>query len=355
MGREMLEIALDSALVPWHTEEAVDFRNQSALHAELISGASEYGEDVTLVQVIAKALGRWDEAGAFAVHWGEEPPIFRSPQKTPWGDIPKDFGMAKKGTDIVGLGRVYSPDPQGSRVASVDIETRGERRSLRVFGDRYWERRDGKLIASTPALFSAFDLVWQRSFGGSSINDDGDEVVYPYNISGLGFQVSEEIAEGELLPNFEDPHHPIQKWDDHPCPCNVAPLSEHTPLGFFGRIDELGMPLLRGEKVKLPPNFGNVAHPHFQFASVEPGQQISLTGMTPESPLRIDIPEQVFEIYVSMGKREHRAALGLETILAMPETNYCLLTWRACFAYRFVPHETRRVELLVDSSKGGGK
>ncbi|TPV93652.1 MAG: DUF2169 domain-containing protein [Myxococcales bacterium FL481] len=324
---------------------AVELYNHTQLQTELISGSPANDEDLIIVQVVGKAIGQFDPAGHWTVHWDADAPILRSPLPTPWGDIPSDVGLRKQGCDVVALGRAYSSNPHGAPSSAVQLAVGGDSRQLLVYGDRYWERRGEHLVPSSPEEFVAFDLTWNRSFGGRSIDDDGNDVVFPYNIDGCGYQVSESVAEGERLPNLEDPADPIRSYRDTPRPCNIAPVPISIPLAMMGRVDELTAPLLRREQLKLPPELGNIAHPNFQFSTLAPGQRVMLAGMTPERPLELALPKTRFLATATIGAREFAADLQLETLLFLPEAGSCTLTWRTRFAYRFVPHELRHVRL----------
>ena len=323
----------------------MDFRNLSDIQAELISGTTGEREDLIVVQVVAKALGRWNDDGEFSIAADEDTPVVRAPLETPWGVIPSDIGLRKQGCDVVALGRAHSPHPQGTSMMPVQVAVDDDIRRMLVFGDRRWEQRNGKIVPTPPESFVALDLTWDKSYGGQCIDDHGNDVVYAYHPHGQGYQVSKSCAQDELLPNIEDPAELISQWSDTPRPCNIGPIPTSVQMAAYGRTDQLAQPLLTGRQLKLPADFGNIAHPNFRFDHLQPGQLVQLAGMTIGDPLRMLVPNVKLFASAEAGDRKRDFELALETLLFLPEVRSCIFTWRTQFAVRFLPRERRQVTL----------
>lgn len=317
----------------------MDLINQTKLSVESILGVLEDGSDRTSVQIVAKAMGAWSPSGAATIDWAQDVPSLEAAIDTDMGVFPPDSAPYMQTTcDVAALGYAYGDGTHGSEVVRVGVALDQVLREVLVAGDRYWER--GGTIYSKPARFFKLPMTWAHAYGGTCITGDGHEAIFPFNRYGKGYVASARVAEGEPLPNIEDPHHPIRRWSDQPRPCNIATVPIDIPLGLWNRVETCFRVLAAGNTLRPPPGLMSSAHPLFQFPPPSPGARLTLFGMA-ERSLGLNLPHETFEVAVRIGQRSGVFAMSLETILLLPETRLFVLTWRARFLYRFRPGEAR--------------
>jgi hypothetical protein len=321
----------------------LEFVNRSGLQAALSRGELP-GRGRTLAVVIAKGCAELREGGRLEFAPEVAVPVAFEPVKHPFGTIPADVVIRKRGLDVIALGRAYHPRLEGgaqSRIA-VRVDERQERQ-LCIFGERSWYKAsNGSWAVTDPHPFSLMDLTWENSFGGTSFDEWGNDMPHALNAEGKGYIASEEAIEGTALPNVEDPEHLIESWQDQPRPCNIAPAPKHIafdPTPYAGQLEAAAK-----DPFRLPDHIWNDAVPKFQFEGVNPGSTIRLTGMS-ETPLTLALPASRLRAEVQVGSRQLGVDLAVDTVLFLPEQRRCVLTWRAHFIYEFVPREQRRVVL----------
>ena len=178
-----------------------------------------------------------------------------------------DLFPPKVATDVVVTGRVHAPGGK-AREATVGVAVGKNARVLRVFGERRAEVSiDGAVRFSDPAPFESVPLSWELAYGGydAYAHDElcppkrrnGRRIepsprqegvfAYPRNKVGRGYflDVDRDRADGELLPQIEDPGDPLtparffvphwKKWLDQPMPGGVGWVS-HT---WYPRMQRL--------------------------------------------------------------------------------------------------------------------
>lgn len=320
----------------------MDFENLSGLEAALMRGDLP-SEDETLAVVVAKAAGVFDAAGKMSLDLNLKVPVAMEPVPHEFGLIPGDIAIRKDGVDVLALGKAYHPELDGGPESSVVVRVGEERRELRVFGQRYWQKAaDGAWEISKPKPFSLMDLTWNHSFGGRSFDEWANDVQHGLNIGGKGFIGCEDAIEDTPLPNVEDPQHLIANWQDAPRPCNIAPAPKNIA---FDPMPEL--PALENahkEPYQLPPAYWNDAVPKFRFHNIGAGSSIQLDGMS-EVPLHAIVPSFQLRAQIEVGAHISMVTLVPDGVLFLPEARRCVFTWRGSFIYRFVPKQTRRVVL----------
>ncbi|MFY0533015.1 DUF2169 domain-containing protein [Nannocystis pusilla] len=146
--------------------------------------------------------------------------ISPAPWDSPQGPLPGDELFYRGGVDLLVFGAARSARP----VPRLDLDLRvgaAFRSRLAVFGDRVWKRGPRGLVPSAPEPFRVMPLTLDRSFGGS-FEWDGLGVGFPDNPGGRGYYADERAAEGQPLPNIEDPAALCARWDDRPEPVGTC-------------------------------------------------------------------------------------------------------------------------------------
>lgn len=316
--------------------------NATGLAATVIVSADPDGVD-TLYAVVKGtfALGPRTDGG--------EPPL--APEQAPIAfaathyagpatssvRMPSDVSLVKPATDVLLTGRAYAPGDRPTTGMDVSLAAGPVRRTVRVVGDRVWARRDGTKVVSEPAPFVRMPLVWERAFGGADVCG-GTPREEPRNPVGRGYWEpgGTRPREGLLLPNLEDPAHPVASTALGPAPACFAPVAEHwmPRRAYAGTYDDAWQ---RRRAPYLPsdfdPRFFQLAPPELVAPGyLIGGEPVEAIGVTPSGALRFTVPRLAVEVtYVVDGAPVARVA-NLDTLHVQPDNRRVLLTWRAALA-----------------------
>lgn len=234
--------------------------------------------------------------------------------------------------------------------AEVVLEANGWKRTVRVVGDRIWVKDGASLVPSTPAPFREMPLSPERAYGGHA-EWDGLDVVYPPNPEGRGFYVTEEEAEGGLLPNLEDPATPVTKWDAHPQPVGLG----FCLLGNGARMQNGTEFDDQGVLKTLRPVFFNSAFPEMILPSVSPGDRVRITGVLSEGPFEVALPHLPLMARLTFDDEVSEHALGIDQIGIEIDANRMFLSYRFPFRYVLIPEQYRACEIFVGPSNRAGE
>lgn len=140
-----------------------------------------------------------------------------------------DYWPYKEKTDIVIQGSAYNTERSTStskNQVDVSFDLLGKhlkfRKSIRVFGDRFIEWKNGLAEISPAKPFESIPLSYSNAYGGIDwrvpIEDEFDNPlelefklqydhpgVYPRNPHGKGYLVYKDRVDGMQMPNLEDP------------------------------------------------------------------------------------------------------------------------------------------------------
>ena len=150
-----------------------------------------------------------------------------------WGDPVQtslravgEFGLLKTATDVLLVGRAIAPQPE-TRVADVSLRVGPVARTVRVFGDRHWEKAGGKWRPSAPQFWERMPLRWELAWGGiASQAEQGVPEHEPRNPVGRGIVGKDAVSvQGQPLPNLEDPAALLAEPADRPAPACFAPIA----------------------------------------------------------------------------------------------------------------------------------
>ncbi len=268
--------------------------------------------------------------------------------ETVFGVFEDDTPYDKTGVDMMVVGHVYPSNPPATATtATIRVLTQGGSawtRSVAVFGDRTWQRQRREWIASSPVPFTRMEISLARAFGGSA--EHGDlRVEYPLNPHGRGFYITEDQAEGQPLPNFEEVDQRVTKWNDAPDPAG---------LGFCPY--ELGMRARESTTVRegqasfdlvklLSAAFPRMVAPPIAF-----GQRIELERFTPQGTLAFLVPDPGVLVRMRIGSKTAERPLKVEQIGIAPDLGRAFITYRYPFRYKLRKGEERSC-LLVPANE----
>lgn len=259
----------------------------------------------------------WDEPGTSSVKYAS------------------DMHLAKPSTDVVLVGQAWAPEGKTVQQVDMGIAAADRRKLVRVFGDRVWRKNGAS--CTPPEPFESMPLVYERAYGGVHQPDPEQETVpgEERNPVGRGFrgERNEDEAEGQPLPNIEDPQDLIERWGD-----------EVTPQGFgfvapywLPRRDHAGTYDEAWQKTRAPylpedfdPRFFNMAHPDLILDGyLQGGEPIQVVGASPKGRLRFRLPVCDLAATVKIAGGTEEPPLHLETLLIEPDEARLCMTWRA--------------------------
>jgi len=125
-----------------------------------------------------------------------------------------DFAYFKPHADFFTVGHCFAPENRAVHACPVSVQIGNYRKTLEVFGNRYWKNTILNPETTEPAPFTEMDLRYERSFGGSD---------YLENPIGRGYcKADVTIADNVLpVPNIQDPNDLV-----------ASPSQEKKPVGF---------------------------------------------------------------------------------------------------------------------------
>jgi hypothetical protein len=287
-------------------------------------------------EIVGQALRIADDQSLWKVSLG--------PWDGPHGQMPGDELFYREGVDVMVFGSARAP--RGESVTRLDVEIRVGARwrgRVAVFGDRVWQRRDVQLVAGPPRPFRAMPLDLAHAFGGADTWDEA-AITYPDNPDGRGFYLSAERAEGQPLPNLEDPAAPIVRWDDRPEPVGTGV----TPLQFGPRL-RLGIEVDEEKQAirKLHPIVFNAAFPQMIAPSAAPGERVVISGVDEGGPLVFTLPATPVRVQLRFGDEHHVRTPAIEQIGVEVDARRVFITYRFPFRYDLVRMQLRGCRLVL--------
>lgn len=262
----------------------------------------------------------------------------------------------KPGTDVVINGHAYAPKGKPVSNLDVNIKVAGKQKTIRVYGDRFWNDRIVALSMSAPKPFVKMPLIYERAFGGTDTsNDDPKKQGAEFrNPIGIGFALSESALKNKLLPNIEDPADEIKNWKSRPKPVGVGFICKHWEprRQYAGTCDQAYIenrlplyPLDFDFRFFLGANPDLVFSPHLRG-----GEAIELRYLTPDSYLAFPLPRIVlgFRTLLAGQRVDHVCKLG--SVIIEPDIPRVMLSWQThlpCHRKTFELEETRVFEKRV--------
>lgn len=290
-------------------------------------------EGIETLYIVVKAtfkLGRTpaladEQPAPFAtdVYWGEPG---RSSLK-----YAADVHTGKPATDIVMLGDACLPEHTETTVLDVSLAVGAVNKTVRVFGDRYWQ--EGHITA--PAPFTTMPMIYENAFGGAHIVDGQVDSIEPRNPVGKGYAGTRTAAQsnGLPLPNIEDPALLIRNIDDRPVPaCFGFSAPSWHPRGLLGgTYDEAWR---KHRAPYLPRDFDkralNSAHPDLVYPRfLFGGEPVRITHMHPAGAIEFEVPRVALYAHVDIAGKHESPAFNLETLLLEPNRLIASLVFRA--------------------------
>ncbi len=319
----------------------MDFINNTDYQADCIWGPA--GETSLGIAVIAKATYEVLEDGTLAQTLDKPWPVHFEEFETPYGKFPSEYHPFRKPrVDLIICGFAYSDPSKKASQVDVNIRVKDFSYTLKIFGDRFWEKQDDVLVPSVPAKFEKIALTLDNAFGGSVENEFG-KLEYPFNPAGKGYYLNEEQALGSPLPNIESPDEPITSFEQKPRP--VAPCVYPQDGGLrLSKLPEIDKPETR--MIDIAHLIYCWAHPDLTISDdINPGDEIVITGIRPEGAFKTFVPEFMGRAQVAFDHERWDLSMKLDTIIVLGEERRVVFRWWGSGVFEIIPRQKRIVEL----------
>ena len=245
---------------------------------------------------------------------------------------PADIVFAKKNTDIIVNGRVYSKNNKPVRRLRASVQVGGCYKQIEAVGNRYWKKGlfPGFEI-SKPQLFVKMPITCSRIYGGSDTSKEGESVVFSPNPQGTGFIANKKSVQNTPLPNFEDPGQRISKWKSRPRPATFGcaiPSAEHR-IKFAGTYDE------NWQKTQCPLYPEDLDYRFFNSAQPEliadgflrGGEPVLLKHLSSSGKIEFRLPAYRIGFSLDLAGEVYYKQGSLYNVVLEPEKKRLYMTW----------------------------
>lgn len=280
----------------------------------------------------------------------------------PWGKPEEssyryepECAFTKLATDVVLLGHAWAPN-QKTRELLVSLRVGPLEKSVRVLGDRTWQRRLGFISMTKPLPFERIPLVYERAFGGwdRSEPEPHQHAFEPRNPVGVGFRASSRSFEEDLrLPNLEDPNDPLERFGQRASPAGFGFLSPHWQprAAFAGTYDETWD---KARKPLLPKDFDrryfNAASPGLVAPGYLQGNEpVVITNASLQGALTFSLPGQLppTPTVELAGTADAHPEMRLDTVILDTDEDHVLVLWRGHLTLAEGIHDVRAVHITA--------
>lgn len=238
----------------------------------------------------------------------------------------------RQGVDIYLQGSAWAPKGYKVKEMRTIVQVNNYKKELNVIGDRYWL---GGLVlrASNPQPFESMPLIYERSFGGTSVAKDGRIIAQEArNPVGRGIYGRRRDAINQPLPNLEAPGERLNMiskkatpWGYGPIACNWQPR-----ISYAGTYDQKWI----DERLPLWPRdtdirFFSAAAPGLNIsAPLVGGEPVLLKGFSPDGAFCFRLPQ--YRVIAKSYYMDHklRNMMRLDGILFETDEKAVTLYWR---------------------------
>ncbi|MFQ5560023.1 MAG: DUF2169 domain-containing protein [Nitrospinota bacterium] len=245
--------------------------------------------------------------------------------------------LTKPSTDIVMIGDACAPGKRPVSQLDVSLSVAGQKKTVRVMGDRRWDSGLLGLKMTPPLPFTSMPLIYEKAYGGSHEVDKEKQIKLfeARNPIGIGFKGKRKSKElkGMSLPNLENPVKLIAKPDDRPTPACFSFISSswQPRVSFVGTYDEAWTkkraPYLAED---FDSRFFHTVYPdQVSKKYLKGGEPVFIQGMSPDGVLQFPLPLCEIEASVQIAGKKENPPLNLETVLFEPDDSRFSLLFRS--------------------------
>jgi hypothetical protein len=235
-------------------------------------------------------------------------------------------------TDILLAGIVVPPKP-GLPQLPITIRVGALTKSATVFGPRTAEMRWRGWQLAQEGTVGDTELTWRNSFGGEAAFPK--PAAHPENPVGIGYQLmfSKGVESGttQALPLIDRADSDLIGNPKAVSPVGFGPVPRHwqprLPLAgtYDASWEQHRAPLLPKD---FDPRFYNTA-PADQVASgfLRGGEDVELTGMFPEGPMKFRLPQVIFTGHTRLGTARHDSRFALARVVIDLTSRRLSMVW----------------------------
>jgi hypothetical protein len=309
--------------------------NNTPFAAERTLACDRNGADLWLVAVKGTFLIAGDRSLELAQEQQEVllAPVHRGDPAVTSLLYEADLDYTKPGTDIILHGHAHAPAGRVARQIDVAMRIGSMSKTLRVFGDRVWDKGVASPALSEPKPFQKMPITFERAFGGADLQSEDARARgwEPRNPVGQGFAAKGSHIIGRPAANVEDPGALISSWQDRPAPAGFGPIARHwSPrVALAGTYDE------QWQKKRLPLLPEDFNERFFQCAPADQqspvylagGEPVELINLSPAGPLRFNVPRVELEFTTRLGASTIEHGAKLHTVIFEPDVSRVILVW----------------------------
>lgn len=246
-----------------------------------------------------------------------------------------DLVRTKVATDVLVNGSAHSPGGRPSTFVDVAFRVGPLHKSLRVVGDRFWDKRIAGLAPSAPVPFLRKPIRYEAAWGGPLGQPGAFDASNPVGVGRLP-------RLGEPLPNCERLGKPVDSKEPDPFPVGLGPIACHWQprarlAGTYDKSwEEQRRPL-------VPSDFQDL---YFQAAPqdqqvhgfLKGGEEVRLFNLSPEGRLDFCLPRISlgFSTWIDGTVVHHDA--NLHTVIIEPDERRLIMVWHTALPCHHTMH-----------------
>jgi hypothetical protein len=243
------------------------------------------------------------------------------------------------GTDITLNATAYAPSGKKARAVRVSFSVGHIKKTLIVYGDRYWRKGITGLKMTKPDYFSSLPIRYERAYGGAALDQKtGAQVPYPQNSIGAGFALRAKDLVDKPAPTVLYPDKSIHGWKSRAAPAGFgAVYASWSPRKeYAGTYDQAW----QNERMPLwPEDFDPRYHQSAPVDQVSPkslrgGERVVLEHMTREPTIAFRLPRVFLTVETQLNDTRIRQPIQLDRVIIEPDQNKLAMVWRSSFNCR---------------------
>ena len=245
-----------------------------------------------------------------------------------------ELGPVKPATEVLVTGHAVAPRAN-TRAMDVRFTVGQVRKTVRVFGERHWEKKLGVIRVTDAEPFDRVALVWENAFGGvDETPKEKHRAGEARNPVGRGFRAkgTQLAVNGEPLPSLEDPRDAVGKPGRKGTPACFAPICRHwiPRRHYAGTYDQK---YLDNVFPFLPEDFDERFH-HAASADqiardyLNGGEPVELIGLTQEGKSEFALPSCRPTLTVQLRARTEDVPMVLETVGFDTDSRALRVIWK---------------------------
>ncbi len=321
----------------------MDFTNNTSFHTLVHRTALQ--NDIIATSLMCKIMYDVNEEGEATISEAQDWELHQEYWVSEYGPMDKDDVYKRGGVDIMLFGSAKAPKGKTSTESKVIIEVNGTViHQLKIFGERVWKSFLGILRISAPEPFSEIPLTLHNAFGGY-YNWDGIDIPYPTNPYGKGYYHTKQDAIGKPLPNIEHHDNRVKKWNSWLEPAGTSSL----PILPLKAKNNLELNPDKTKIEKLNAKFFNSAFQEMIIDHINPGDIITVKGVTTNGVYNFHTPNTELDIAISLGTKQIEKKMAIDQIGLIPDKQKAFVSYRLPFKYVIKPMEKRQMSLSISA------